>query len=82
MFLLFLVVCGVIALVVVKVVRPHKAALQAAAQSVGLNTTDWTQQISNGISNGINQAAGAVTNTMGGRRMLHLRDIQQRLPFT
>lgn len=80
MFLLFLVVCGVIALVIVKVVRPNKAALQTAAATVGLNTTDWTQQ----ISNGVNQATGAVTgwaSNVGGRKMLDLRDIRQTLPY-
>jgi hypothetical protein len=34
MFLLFLVVCGVIALVVVKVVKPNKAAIQSATDSI------------------------------------------------
>lgn len=40
MFLLFLVVCGVIALVVVKVVKPNAAAIQAATPDVIKNATN------------------------------------------
>lgn len=40
MFLLFLVVCGVVALVVVKVVKPNAAAIQAATPDVIKNATN------------------------------------------
>lgn len=78
MFLLFLVVCGVIALVIVKVVKPNKAAIQTAAASVGLNTTDWTQTLGSGVS----QATDAITqlaSNAGGRRMLHMLSVRQTL---
>eukprot|EP00878_Enallax_costatus_P004352 GHUV01004588.1.p2 GENE.GHUV01004588.1~~GHUV01004588.1.p2 ORF type:complete len:286 (+),score=100.88 GHUV01004588.1:345-1202(+) len=82
MFLLFLVVCGVIALVIVKVIKPNKHAIQTAAASVGINTTDWTQQISNGVNTAVTTVTNGATNVVGGRRMLDLREIRQTLPYT
>ena len=60
MFLLFLVVCGVVALVIVKVVRPNKKAIQDAAAAVGLptwNATQLTEQVQHIYSNITSRAA-------------------------
>jgi hypothetical protein len=70
MFLLFLVVCGVIALVVVKVVKPNKTAIQAATSSI---TPD---SVSNFTSNALGSVQGAVGQVMPGgqgRRRRHQR---------
>lgn len=68
MFLLFLVVCGVIALVVVKVVKPNQAAIQSAAAAVTPAS----------VSNFTNTATGAVQNVINQvtrhRRALRLLD--------
>jgi aspartate aminotransferase-like enzyme len=71
MFLLFLVVCGVIALVVVKVVKPNQKAIQSAAESVGLPTWNATQ-IQQTVTNAVNNVAGKTVDAMGsvgGRRL-------------
>lgn len=79
MFLLFLVVCGVIALVIVKVINPNKHAIQAAAATVGVNTTDWTHQISNGVNTAVTTVTNGATNAVSGRKLLHLRELRQTL---
>lgn len=72
MFLLFLVVCGVIALVVVKVIKPNQTAIQSAAQSAGLptfsmpNATSVVQTVTNAVTKG----AEKVVHTLGGRKLL------------
>ncbi|WIA38596.1 hypothetical protein OEZ86_001906 [Tetradesmus obliquus] len=71
MFLLFLVVCGVIALVVVKVVKPNQKAIQSAAESVGLPTWNATQ-IQQTVTNAVSNVAGKTADTLGsvgGRRL-------------
>jgi hypothetical protein len=66
MFLLFLVVCGVIALVVVKVIKPNQKKIQDAASVVPLPN----------ITNALDTASSAVTDTFkqvtapSGRRLL------------
>uniref|UniRef100_A0A383WGN5 t-SNARE coiled-coil homology domain-containing protein n=1 Tax=Tetradesmus obliquus TaxID=3088 RepID=A0A383WGN5_TETOB len=71
MFLLFLVVCGVIALVVVKVVKPNQKAIQSAAESVGLPTWNATP-IQQTVTNAVSNVAGKTADTLGsvgGRRL-------------
>jgi len=66
MFLLFLVVAGVIALVIVKVINPNKKHIQEAAANLGINGTQITDQIAAGIQQASQQvAAGMSTITKG-----------------
>jgi hypothetical protein len=52
LFLLFLVVCGVIALVVVKVVKPNQAAIQSAAASITPESvTNFTNTATSAVQN-------------------------------
>lgn len=56
MFLLFLVVCGVIALVVVKVVKPNKAAIQSATAAITPPAvSDWVNNTNAQIQNALGQ---------------------------
>eukprot|EP00882_Tetradesmus_deserticola_P013538 GHRQ01014374.1.p1 GENE.GHRQ01014374.1~~GHRQ01014374.1.p1 ORF type:complete len:295 (+),score=115.28 GHRQ01014374.1:1486-2370(+) len=64
MFLLFLVVCGVIALVVVKVVKPNQKAIQSAAESVGLPSWNATQ-IQQTVTSAVNNVASKTVDTLG-----------------
>jgi uncharacterized protein YpmB len=86
MFLLFLVVCGVIALVVVKVVKPNQKAIQSAAEQVGLPTWNATQ-IQQTVTNAVTNVAGKTVDAMGsvgGRRLrMHAygADTGQRWPL-
>jgi hypothetical protein len=66
MFLLFLVVAGVIALVIVKVINPNKKHIAEAAANLGINGTQITDQISSGLQQAGSQvAAGMNTITRG-----------------
>lgn len=67
LFLLFLVVCGVIALVIVKVINPNKGKIAAAANNLGINATEIANQAQNAIANGVNQAVGAVQQGLNGQ---------------
>jgi hypothetical protein len=69
MFLLFLVVCGVIALVIVKVVKPNKTKLQDAAASAGLPTWNSTEVIDSTIG-AVTDLASRAMAPLGGRRLL------------
>lgn len=64
MFLLFLVVCGVIALVVVKVVKPNQKAIVAATSAVLPANT--TQQIGAALDQAQSAVVGAFTGGGGG----------------
>ena len=68
MFLLFLVVAGVIALVVVKVIKPNQKHMQEAAINLGINSTQIQEQIaaglqtaSNQVASGLNQGVSAIS---------------------
>jgi len=75
MFLLFLVVCGVIALVIVKVVKPHKAAITEATSSV--IPTNTTQAITSTVQQAVGTVTGALQgSSSSGRKML--MQMQQR----
>ena len=68
MFLLFLVVCGVIALVVVKVIKPNQKKLQEAASVVPMpNITNALDTATSAVTNAVKQ----VTDTApSGRRLM------------
>eukprot|EP00879_Flechtneria_rotunda_P007130 GHRR01007482.1.p1 GENE.GHRR01007482.1~~GHRR01007482.1.p1 ORF type:complete len:286 (+),score=109.54 GHRR01007482.1:322-1179(+) len=68
MFLLFLVVCGVIALVIVKVVKPNQKAIQDAASSAGLPTWNSTATLDT-VTNAASGALNSVVNQVGRRRL-------------
>ncbi|GBF88675.1 hypothetical protein Rsub_01574 [Raphidocelis subcapitata] len=75
MFLLFLVVAGVIALVVVKVINPNKKHIAEAAAAAGVNTTQIAGQIASGVTqasqqvaSGLSTGVGAIGNGISGRR--------------
>lgn len=54
MFLLFLVVCGVITLVVVKVVKPNQAAIHAATASITPEAvTNFTNTATTAVQNAL-----------------------------
>lgn len=69
MFLLFLVVCGVIALVVVKVVKPNKAAIQSATDSI------TPESVRNWSTNAA-ATVGSLGNVINRRRRALLMDQQ------
>ena len=70
MFLLFLVVAGVIALVVVKVINPNKKNITEAAANLGINGTQITNQITSGLQTAGNSVASGISSVtrviMGG----------------
>ena len=71
MFLLFLVVCGVIALVIVKVINPNKKKIQDAAADVPLpNVTDI-----------VNTATGAVKDALAQAGQPSGRRLMQQMIF-
>jgi hypothetical protein len=61
------VVCGVVALVIVKVINPNKGKIAAAANNLGINATEIANQAQNAIANGVNQAVGAVQQGLNGQ---------------
>jgi hypothetical protein len=68
MFLLFLVVCGVVALVVVKVIKPNQKAIQDAAATVTpTSVSNFTSDALGSVQGVINQLPG-----QGGSRRLLL----------
>ena len=71
MFLLFLVVCGVIALVVVKVVKPNQKAIQAATASI---TPDSVSNFTQAATGALQTAINTVTRHRHRRALLLLYD--------
>lgn len=87
MFLLFLVVAGVIALVVVKVINPNKKHIADAAAAAGVNATQIAGQITSGVAQasqqvgaGLSSGVGAIANGLSGRRRRARRLFEVALP--
>ncbi len=59
-FLLFLVVGGVIALVIVKVIQPNKKNIASAVSSIPFNSSVLTN---NTVTSGISNVWGTITST-------------------
>jgi len=77
MFLLFLVVCGVIALVIVKVVKPNQKAIQQAAASITPDSvSNFTQSAINTGQDVINAVKGPRHRRALLRQFLQAEDMQ------